>query len=255
VSVAALYTGRVDHTRLKPIRHHLSYAVFMGLFDIDRLAELPEHSALFGYNRTRLISFYDRDHGDGSATPLRAQVESKLAEAGVAPPGGAIRLLCMPRVLGGVFNPLSIYFCYDKAEILSAVVHEVHNTYGERHFYALPAETGADGRIAQACEKTFRVSPLTPMQGRYQFNIAPLGETAGVSILMSDAAGPMLTASFKGSRRTFTSANILRECVAHPALSLKVVAGIHWEALITWIKLGFAKIRPAPTHAARASGK
>lgn len=245
MTAAALYAGRVSHTRLKPVRHHLSYSVLMGLFDLDRLPELSSHGGLFGYNRVGLISFYDRDHGDGADAPLRPQIEARLRDAGIAPPRGAMRLLCMPRVFGSVFNPLSVYFCHDETGALRATVHEVNNTYGERHFYALPADTGANQRITQACDKVFRVSPLTPMQAHYQFSIAPPGEAANVSILMSDSAGPLLTASFKGERRAFTRDSLLRHGLLHAALTLKVIAGIRWEAALTWLKLR----RAASAHA------
>lgn len=252
--LSALYAGDVHHTRFKPARHHLKYSIFMGLFDIDELDALAHRITLFSRNRFNLVSFHDKDHGNGSRAPLRAQVETALSDANLPPPAGPIRILCMPRVLGAVFNPLSVYFCYDAANVLRAIVHEVHNTYGERHFYALPAEA-ASGRVAQDCDKAFRVSPLTPMHAHYRFNIESPGSTVAVSILMSDTNGPLLTASFTGTRSAFTSANIVQQVLAHPALALKVVVGIHWEALITWIKLHAARIKPGHRRAARASGR
>ena len=90
---------------------------------------------LFSHNRFNLFAFHDADHGDGSATPLRAQVERQLREAGIDLAGGAIRLLCMPRMLGYGFNPLSIYFCHRADGALAAIIYEVHNTFGERHSY------------------------------------------------------------------------------------------------------------------------
>jgi DUF1365 family protein len=229
----ALYVGRVQHTRLQPVRHKLSYRVFMGLFDLDTLEETARRTWAFGYNRTALISFYDRDHGDGSGRPLRAQIEAQLREAGIATDGGAIRVLCMPRLLGYVFNPISVYFCYNKAGALSAVVHEVNNTFGGRHFYALPYTP--NGR--QACAKQFRVSPFLPMGMDYAFRLSPPDEVAAVSILVSAAQRPVLTASFRGARRPFSSGQILRLWLSHPALTFKVIVGIHWEALWLWLKL------------------
>lgn len=250
MSAAALYSGDIHHTRLKPARHHLKYAIFMGLFDIDAIGAIAKSTPLFSHNRFNVLSFHDKDHGDGTKAALRAQIETAVRTAGLAPPGGSIKLLCMPRVFGAAFNPLSVYFCYDPANALRAIVHEVHNTYGERHLYALPADGETPGRVAQECDKDFRVSPLTPMQAHYRFTIEPPGERVGVNILMSDSQGPLLTASFKGARRAFTSANILRQAMAHPLLALKVVAGIHWEALITWIKLRIAARRQTRRRAA-----
>lgn len=244
--MTALYVGRVQHTRLHPVRHKLSYRVFMGLFELDALERESGAVWAFGYNRPALISFYDKDHGDGSGRPLRSQIESHLRKAGLAFDVGAIRVLCMPRLFGYVFNPISAYFCYDAGGALSAIVHEVNNTFGERHFYALPY--AADGR--QACAKRFRVSPFLPMALDYAFRVAAPGEKAALSICVGSAKGLVLTASFQGARRPFTSSQILRLWLSHPALTFKVIAAIHWEALLLWLKL---RKSTAPTTAGKAA--
>jgi DUF1365 family protein len=247
----ALYAGEVVHERLRPARHRLRYRVFMGLFDLDALP--AARGGAFGYNRAALISFFDRDHGDGSGRPLRPQIEAALQAAGIAFDGGRIGVLCMPRVLGYVFNPLSVFFCHARDGRLVATVHEVNNTFGERRVYALPAAPRPDGRVEQACAKSFRVSPFLTLDMGYRFTIAPPGEMTSVAIVASDAEGPVLTAWFKGVRRPFTSASIVREWLAHPALTLKVIAGIHWEALFIWLKLKRAAAIAAPGRSARAS--
>lgn len=233
---AALYVGRVQHTRLQPVRHKLSYRVFMGLFDIDALGQAAGRPWAFGYNRRALISFYDRDHGDGSGRPLRPQIEAHLRSSGITTADGSIRLLCMPRLLGYVFNPISTYFCYGLDGALVAIVHEVNNTFGERHFYALPFT--ADGR--QACAKQFRVSPFLPMGLDYAFRVASPEAHAALSICVSASRKPVLIASFRGRRRPFTSLEIVRLWLSHPALTFKVIAAIHWEALLLWLKLRFS---------------
>jgi len=135
---STLYVGSVMHRRLRPRRHRLRYRVFWMLLDLDEIERLPRVLRLFSHNRFNAVSFHDADHGDGSATPLRAQVERHLAAAGIALGGGAIRLLCMPRILGYGFNPLSVYFCYQRSGLLAAILYEVHNTFGERHSYLIP---------------------------------------------------------------------------------------------------------------------
>lgn len=248
MSASALYLGAVAHTRLKPARHDLRYRVFMGLFDLDELPELARGNWAFGFNRAGIISFFERDHGDGSGAPLRPQIEAVLREIGIGEIG-PIRVLCMPRVLGYVFNPICAYFCYDRAGALIAIVHEVNNTFGERHLYALLAHVQNDGRVVQACDKAFRVSPFLPMGLRYQFNIDPPSDQTRVAIIVSDDDGVVLTASFKGARRPFTSWRIVRLWLAHPALTFKVIAGIHWEALWIWLKLRRAERRKTTSAA------
>ncbi len=240
---SAFYSGEVVHVRHRPVLHRLRYRVFMGLFDLDELPTLGRGNGLFGHNRAGLISFFDRDHGDGTEQPLRPQIERALADAGLESDGGPIRVLCMPRVLGYLFNPISVFFCHRRDGTLAATVHEVNNTFGGRHFYALPASAGPDGRIDQACAKAFPVSPFLPPDLGYRFVLCEPAASSAVYITVSDDTGPMLSAWFAGKRRPFTSAAILRLWLAHPALTLKVIAGIHWEALWLWAKLRLARRR------------
>lgn len=242
MSASALFVGEVVHIRHRPARHRLSYRIVMGLFDLDELPALARRSRLFGHNRAGLFSFHERDHGDGSGRALRPQVERALAEAGIAPPGGPIRILCMPRLLGYVFNPLSVYFCHAPDGELRAIVHEVNNTFGERHCYALPASTGTDGLVRQHCAKQFRVSPFLPRDLDYSFTITPPGEKAAVHIRVDRHGEQVLSAWFAGRRISFTTRALLRQWLRHPAMTFKVIAGIHWEALFLWRKLRRARL-------------
>jgi DUF1365 family protein len=245
--VSGVYSGLVGHSRLKPRRHALRYRSFMLLLDLDELDRLDRARGLFGHNRPALLSFYDRDHGDGSGA-LRPQIERRLAEAGL-PTGGPIRILCMPRVLGLVFNPLTEIFCHAASGELIAIVHQVSNTFGERHSYLLPAAE-ADGHVRQACDKRFYVSPFMDMGLTYDFDIVPPGERTSIAIRVSDTDGLMLTATFDATRKPFTDANLLEGWLAHPLLTLKVVAGIHWEALKLWLKGMKLRKRPRAPEAA-----
>lgn len=153
---SGLYPGVVSHTRIKPRRHALRYRIFMLLLDLDELDALDRGLKLFSLGRFNLTGFDPRRHGDGSATPLKQQVEARLAAAGIAH-GGPVRLLAMPRILGGGFNPLTVYWCHRPDGALSAILYEVNNTFGERHSYLIPAEDAPV--VKQACDKGFYVSP------------------------------------------------------------------------------------------------
>ena len=214
---SALYIGRVAHRRLKPAKHALSYRVFNLLLDLDEIEALSARLRLFSRGRLNLLSFHDRDHGDGSETPLRNQIEALAARAGVALGGGRIALLCMPRVLGHVFNPLSIYFCHDAEGRLACLVHEVSNTFGERHSYVVPvAEPGPDGLVRQSVPKRFYVSPFLDMDMTYDFSIRPPGERVGVAIQTRDGEGIVLTASFAGEADDRWSAPARRRGASPP---------------------------------------
>ena len=168
---AALYVGAVMHQRFAPRRHRLRYAMFQVLFDIDETPNLARRLRLFSHNAFNIVSFHDRDHGDGRESPLRGWVEETLGRAGMPIEGGRILLLCMPRILGHVFNPLSIYFCHDRDGGLTAMLYEVNNTFGERHSYLIPVSNPAERPIRQSCAKAFHVSPFMDMTMTYDFQI------------------------------------------------------------------------------------
>ena len=259
---SGLYTGRIGHTRLRPRKHVLSYGVFMLLLDLDELAELDGRLRWFSLRRFNLLSFQPRDHGDGSSTPLRTQVERHLSTAGIEPDGGAIRLLCLPRVLGYVFNPLSLYFCHRRDGRLAAILYEVSSTFGERHTYLIPAD-GAEGEVRQSAAKRLHVSPFMDMALDYDFKVQPPGDKVRVVIDTFDAGGLLLAASFSGTRRDLTDRALLAAFATHPLLTLRVMAAIHWEALkivLKGVRLRGGPPAPAepvsvgvnrPLHAAR----
>ena len=235
---SALYRGVVTHERLRPKRHRLSYRVFWLLADIDRLDEDIAGLRLLRRNRWGLLSFHDRDHGDGSQSSLRAQVEAKLARAGAPRADGPILLLTMPRVLGYVFNPISVYYCHDASGALVANIYEVTSTFGVRHSYVAAVEHAdrATGRIRQSADKALHVSPFMPMEVAYAFNGAAPGERLALAVNCADAEGPLLNTAIAARRRPLTDREILGAWLSHPLLTLKVIAGIHWEALRIWLK-------------------
>jgi DUF1365 family protein len=234
MTLSAIYTGHVAHMR--PGKHRLRYSVFMLAIDLDEVEPLARKLALFAHNRFSLLALFDRDHGTRVNAPIRPQIETKLREAGIAWDGGRIVLLAMPRLFNYVFNPLSVYFCYRRDGSLAALVHEVANTFGEWHFYVLPPSLAGNGEVAQACDKDFFVSPFLEQSLRYEFRVTPPGERTKVAMIVKRGDEIALTASFAGERRELTDANILRAWAGNPLMTLKVIAGIHWEALQMWLK-------------------
>ncbi len=247
---SGLYQGRVMHQRLRPRRHRLSYRIFQMLLDLDELPALDRAHRLFGYNRPGLLSFHDRDHGAGDGSSLRAYVEGVLADAGLDLRGGPVRLLCMPRVLGQAFNPLSLYFCHRRDGMLAAILYEVRNTFGQRHSYLIPVERQSGATVRQACEKVFYVSPFMDMNLGYAFDIRPPGEDVFIGVRSSDGEGPLLLATFRAERSELSDRAILGAFLSSPLLALKVVGSIHWEALKLWLKgVRLRRRPPAPDHA------
>ncbi|AQR63511.1 DUF1365 domain-containing protein [Brevundimonas sp. LM2] len=229
---SALYVGEVVHHRVHGFRHTLRYRLFMLLLDIDTAEDAIRPLRWLTHGRFGLMSWRARDHGDRSATPLRQQVETHLAAAGIDLAGGRIDLLCMPRILGYGFNPLAVYFCHRPDGTLAALLYEVTNTFHERHSYlvAVPADA-PPGPTRQTTDKTFFVSPFMDMDLTYDFTVHAPGQAVSVVVAVRRGDTPILTAAFAGDRRPLTDRALLRAWLRHPLLTWKVIAGIHWEAL------------------------
>jgi uncharacterized protein len=242
---SAIFVGDVMHRRLKPRRHRLRYRAYWLLLDLEDIDRLGRTLRLFSRNRFNLFAFYDRDYCERGGHDLRGEIVDAVRDAGVTLGSGRICVLTMPRVFGYVFNPLSTYFCYAEDGRLTAVVYEVHNTFGERHRYAL-AVGSEEGTLNQRCPKRFYVSPFLDMELDYRFRVSPPGEQVRVAISAFDPAGLVLVAALSAERRELSDARLLRLFLSIPLLTLKVIVGIHWEALRIWLKgVRFRPRKPA----------
>ena len=200
MTVSSLYPSEVLHVRYKPVAHRLRRRAHYLLIDLGEAQSLAGRFRFFSYNRFNLVSWHERDHGDGSARPLRNQIEDHLRRAAIDPDGGSIRVLCMPRILGLVFNPLSIFFCYGRDGRLAAILYEVNNTFGQRHSYLFPV-AGHAGELRHHCAKSFYVSPFMDMALDYAFRVRPPGETVSVDIEARQGTDIVLHATLAGDRR------------------------------------------------------
>ncbi|WP_029004445.1 DUF1365 domain-containing protein [Azorhizobium doebereinerae] len=245
-AASALYAGAVIHHRLRPRVHRLNYRMFSLLLDLDEIDGLAARLRLFSRNRFNLFSFRDADYGDRSGAPLRGQVEAHLRAAGLEAAGGAIRLLTMPRILGYAFNPLSVYFCHRRDGALQAILYEVSNTFGERHGYLIPVGDPDAVPIRQTTAKCFYVSPFLDMGLTYSFRVVPPGGRVGIAIAVRDRDGLLLSAALASTRAELSDRALARAFLAFPLLTLKVIGGIHWEALRLFLKGIGLRRRPAP---------
>ncbi len=245
---SALYVGRVLHLRHRPVRHRLSHRVFFLLVDLAELGNLSSRLRLFSYKRFGVLSFTDADHGARDGQPVRNWVENELRRVGLFDPDGRIYLACFPRMWGYVFNPLSIFYCYDGGGRLTAILHEVRNTFGELHGYLLPVAETADPEavIRQSVAKDFHVSPFIPMGARYDFRLNRPGDRLSVAIEDHFSGGLGLSAVLVGRRRPLSDSQLLRVVATHPLMTLKIVAAIHWHALRLWLKGAPVFRKPAP---------
>lgn len=230
----AIYAGHVVHKRLAPRIHALRYSVFSCLFDVSRLDELDRRLHLFSLNRFNLFSLHERDHLDGGALALT--LHDIAGKAGQGARIARFMMLCYPRVLGYAFNPLTVYYGLSADGAVRLVIYEVRNTFGGRKTYVLPAEPDARGLVSQSCRKRLYVSPFNAVEGRYSFHVTPPGEELTVGVALTTDAGPLLKAHFRGVRAPLTDAGLLRVLGNTGWMTVKVIAGIHYEAMKLWLK-------------------
>ena len=243
-----IYFGRVMHKRLRPFRHRFAYRVYAFLFDLDELGRLDRELPLFSHNRANLFSLRDRDHGPRDGSALKPWAERLCAEAGVELGGGRVELLCLPRLFGYVFNPLSLWFCHGAEGELRAVIYEVRNTFGQQHSYVIPLTAPPAGEEAfdQACDKGFYVSPFLPMAASYRFRLRPPGQRLAVLIRQAVKEGEILLATWSGRSARLGLGSLSRALLLYPLLTFKIVLAIHWQALWLWAKGARYHRRPQP---------
>lgn len=232
---SCLYEGTVVHKRLRPHPHAFSYRVFALCLDVDEIDVLDRKLRLFSRNKRNLLGFRDADLGAEGTEPVADKVRRLLDQCGLSSCGAQIEIVCYPRLLGYVFNPLSVYFCRDSSGTIGAVVYEVSNTFGERKSYVIPVD-GDAGAISQTCDKELYVSPFTGASGSYGFHCIAPSDRIVVGVNFREGGQPVLKTHFRGERRPLTDGTIAAAVARHPLMTLKVMSAIHFEALRLWVK-------------------
>ncbi|MGJ7416157.1 DUF1365 domain-containing protein [Streptomyces cinereoruber] len=221
----ALYECVVAHARTAPLRHSFRHRTYLWCVDLDALPVLPAP--------VRPLARFDaRDHFTGRAGSIRADLDAYLAGQGVDLGGGRVVMLAHARVLGFVFNPLSVYWCHDAAGAPVCVVAEVHNTYGQRHCYLLRP----DGEGTAEADKAFYVSPFFAVEGRYRMRLPTPGEELRLTVELRTADGRPFTATVRGRRRPATTAALLGCAVRRPWSTAAVWAGIRRHGVRLWLR-------------------
>ena len=231
---SSIYNGTVIHKRFKPKVHFFKYQVFSLLIDLSELDILDKKISFFSYNSFNLISFFDKDHGDRNGTSLIEWVKKNLKENNINSENIKIKLLCYPRILGYVFNPLSVFYVYDNNDNLVSILYEVKNTFGEQHTYIFKVEN--NNLLQHNCEKKFHVSPFIEMNCNYFFRILKPAEKISVIIDQYQSNEKILYASQDGKRSDFTSSELIKSYLKHPLMTFKIISAIHFEAFKLWTK-------------------
>ncbi len=232
---SSIYNGTVIHKRFKPKIHFFKYKVFSLLIDLSELEYLSKKIKFFSLNKFNLISFYEKDHGNRDGSSLVSWVKKNLKDNNIISEKVKIKLLCYPRILGYVFNPLSVFYIYNESEKLISILYEVKNTFGEQHTYIFKVDT--DQNLYQHnCSKKFHVSPFIEMNCKYFFRILKPGEKISVIIDQYQIGEKILYASQDGQRVDFNTKELIKSYLKHPLMTFKIISAIHFEAFKLWIK-------------------
>jgi DUF1365 family protein len=239
---AYLYDIEIRHVRTTPLRNEFTYRSYQWLVDLDALPRLPKLLRPLARLETR---DHCVDPDDNPAAPMREVIDGYLARNGIDLHGGSIRMLTTARVLGHVFNPLTVYWCHQRTSVgeqLSCVIAEVHNTYGGRHRYLLRT----DDRGRARTDKQFYVSPFYEVAGSYTMSLPAPDTALDLRITLHPPQGAPFVASVSGVRRPAHGAPLLRLVLGRPWTSLAVAARIRWQGIRLYLR-GLPVISRSPS--------
>lgn len=253
---SCLYTATLRHRRSRPTVHDFQYRVFMFYFDLDELSEVDRTIRPFSVNRFNVVAFHDRDHMDRRPDSTKQKVLRFLSQHGIEIGGGKIFLLTSCRILGYVFNPISLYYCHGPSGTLDAVVAEVSNTFGEQYLYVLSEPLNRDTNATRTrryrARKVLHVSPFISMDAIYDFHLAPVGDSLSIGIVEHEGGDHVLDAQLWGHRTPLTTATLSRTLLTYPLMTLRTTAAIHAQALRLYLKRTPFHRQPEPSVAQRA---
>jgi DUF1365 family protein len=232
---AVLYDCTITHVRTAPLRNAFTYRSYQWLVDLDHLPRL-------GPGLRLLAGFKARDHLGDPSRSIRENLGHFLAERGVHLDGGRVMMLAHARVLGYVFNPLTVYWCHRADGTLACVVAEVHNTYRQRHAYLLRT----DERGRAQLPKEFYVSPFYPVDGRYRMSLPEPGDRLSLSVVLGRPDGHSFTAGVHGRGVPATARALIAAALRHPASTAAVAARIRWQGIKLYLR--GLRVVPRPAH-------
>lgn len=242
---SSIYVGTLRHRRFSPARHAFTYPLFLAFLDIDRLPELMNISPFAAYNRWNWASYQERDHFGDPAKSLRDRVVEDAHRKGLELAEGKIFLLTHLRYLGYNFNPVSFYYCYDRAGDLQAIMAEVNNTFGETQNYWLSSdrEQAAGANKKYRFQKTFHVSPFMKLGQEYEWTFTPPSDRLISQCVSHENGAAIFDSTLKLQRRDWSRSELHRSLAQCPWITLRVIAAIHWQAM----RLLFKKV-PIVAH-------
>lgn len=228
------------HGRLSPIKRVFRYPIYFYAFDLSEFEEIETKLGwIFGYNKRRLISVWDKDYLKGHGSILE-KIKAKLSEQNIHKDVSRIELITSARFFNYVFNPVSFYYCYGSDDLLKAVVAEVNNTFGERHLYILKnlTNTSGDRFVSELLPKQFHVSPFNDMEGDYDFHFSKDTQTKiDIRLNILREGEKAFLSSQTGAALPLTRANLLKVFLRFPLTAALTMPRILFQAgLLHYVK-------------------
>ena len=235
---SCLYQCSVMHHRFAPKVHHFQHDIFMFYLDLDELEIVAKKISLFGHNRKNIYSFRDADHEPAGQSPLKERIVAFIRQHEIDPgPFCRVMLLTLPRMLGYIFNPVSIYYCFDQAGKPVCSVAEVGNTFREMKLFLIRREELVAGTtFSKIVPKHFYVSPFSELDLSFDFKLKIPGDKLDIKIDDRDGDEKVLISTLTGKRAELTNKNLWWFTLKYPLVTLKVIFLIHWHALRLWLK-------------------
>ena len=231
-----LYKGFVSHYRFSPKIHKFKYDVFKIFLNLENIEESVKKYSFFSLNKFNIYSFYYKDHLDNENSNPYLQAKKIFTKHKLYENQDKIYILCYPRILGYVFNPLSLYFCISNKNEIKSILYEVHNTFGDKHFYLSKYKLNSIDKV----NKVFHVSPFFNIEGEYEFNSILNDDFVNIQInyftYEEKSKVHLLNATFSAKREELSDKNLLINFIKFPFMTFKVIIAIHINALKLWIK-------------------
>ncbi len=229
-----LYLGSITHIRRKPKIHRFLYKAFFIHANLKSFEKINKYNILFSYNKPSIFSFYDIDHGPRDGSSTFNWFVNLLNKKGITF-DGKVYISCFPRIFGYVFNPITIYFYYNKKDLLEVVVYEVKNTFGQQYSYLINVNSKSN-ILNHSCQKKMIVSPFNSIDHKYEFKLKVPGDKFFIRIDELEKEERILSAYFEGKRKKFSIFNLIICIFLYPLMTIKVIFAIHFEALRLFLK-------------------
>ncbi len=234
-----LFSNTVTHQRFFPFKYKFSYSLTSLYIYYHEIKSLDKNIKFFSYNKFNVFSFYEKDHGYRDNRSLNEFVTDVLSANSIKYTKLSFSILCFPRILGYVFNPLSVIYCFDGGKLI-AVLYEVKNTHNEQHTYCFANKYLQNRSLYQhQCKKIFYVSPFIKMNCYYKFSLKQPSKKLSLLIEQFDEQdNKILLASQIGKKINFLGATIIISFIKNPLMTFRVIFGIHYQAFKILLKGG-----------------